>query len=91
MIGSWVALVLLLWELFLSSLVHLVYGLYIFSYAVAGDFSEALSSRFRKGNLVNFEAKTVGPMKSLALPSSSNLPPIVLVHGIFGFGKGVRT
>lgn len=95
MITSWLAVNFLLWELLLSSLVHLLYGFYIFSSAVAGDVAEALNLafrfRFRKFNLVKFEHKTVESIKSSSSRNLEQLPPIVLVHGIFGFGKGVCT
>ncbi|CAI9775367.1 unnamed protein product [Fraxinus pennsylvanica] len=73
MIRWWIS-ALQLTELFVSSLVHLVYGLYVFSTAVAADW-------FLKPNLV----KMVDSKRS---NSVDDLPPIVLVHGIFGFGKG---
>ncbi|XP_023544761.1 uncharacterized protein LOC111804255 [Cucurbita pepo subsp. pepo] len=82
--ASWVALIFLLCELFLSSVVHSIYGLYIFTSAVAGDVSEALNFSLRNFKLVNFEAKTMPPSSNF----EQHLPPIVLVHGIFGFGKG---
>lgn len=91
MFCSWLALIFLLWELFFSSIVHLLFGLYIFSSAVAGDVTAALNLNFWKFNLVNFEPN---PKTEVAIKSSSRnfeeLSPIVLVHGIFGFGKGVR-
>ncbi|CAL5396087.1 unnamed protein product [Camellia sinensis] len=71
-------------ELFVSSLVHLLYGLYIFSTAVAGDLSQALNESLFKSN-VNVGVKEEEPKGST---SAADLPPIVLVHGIFGFGKG---
>ncbi|KGN51773.1 uncharacterized protein LOC101219935 [Cucumis sativus] len=86
MIGSWAAVVFLFWELFLSSFVHLAYALYIFTSAVAGDVSDSLNLTFRKFKLVNFDSKTTLP--SSLRNSDQHLPPIVLVHGIFGFGKG---
>ena len=46
MIVRWWITTLQLTELFVSSLVHLVYGFYIFSSAVAGDLSQALSDCF---------------------------------------------
>lgn len=69
----------------MSTLVHLVYGFYIFSTAVAGDVSQALSDCFYKNNLeVNLKSED----SKDNVTSSKDLPPIVLVHGIFGFGKG---
>lgn len=72
-----------LWELFVSSLVHLLYGFYIFSSAVAGDLSQSLNDLF-KPNVNIGVGDAEGPV------GNKDLPPIVLVHGIFGFGKGVR-
>jgi hypothetical protein len=74
-------------ELFVSSLVHLLYGFYIFSSAVAGDLSMVLNEYFQKPNMNVVEDK-----QKLNLDKKhddNDLPPIVLVHGIFGFGKGV--
>jgi hypothetical protein len=74
-------------ELFVSSLVHLLYGFYIFSSAVAGDLSMVLNEYFQKPNMNVVEDK-----QKLTLDQKhddNDLPPIVLVHGIFGFGKGV--
>lgn len=79
----WISYLQLL-ELFVSSLVHLFYGFYIFSTAVAGDLSQALNEYFRKPNVEDVEVKH-GTSKA----NADDLPPIVLVHGIFGFGKGV--
>lgn len=86
MMIRWGVAALQLTELFVSSLVHMLYGFYIFSTAVAGDLSLALNEYFFKPNM-NVEVKENVPSG----PSSNaeNLPPIVLVHGIFGFGKGV--
>ncbi|XP_061372733.1 uncharacterized protein LOC133315176 [Gastrolobium bilobum] len=74
-------------ELFVSSLVHLLYGFYIFSSAVAGDLSQALNEYFHKPN-VNVEVKEKKMTKGESEANAQDLPPIVLVHGIFGFGKG---
>ena len=73
-------------ELIISSAVHLLYGFYIFSTAVAWDLSQALTgSRIAKwpsyGRKKEEEEKVV---------LDGSVPPIVLVHGIFGFGQGVR-
>ncbi|MBA0660224.1 hypothetical protein Goklo_012266 [Gossypium klotzschianum] len=70
-------------ELFISSVVHLLYGFYVYSTAVAADLSQALSECVFKSN-VSLEVKKQDPSKSTV----DDLPPIVLVHGIFGFGKG---
>lgn len=73
-------------ELFVSSVVHLLYGGYIFSSAVAGDLSLALNDLFFKSNI---EGTITDNNRVLANSDHNDLPPIVLVHGIFGFGKGV--
>lgn len=83
MIRWWIS-ALQLAELFVSSMVHLLYGFYIFSTAVAGDLSQALNEWFIKPN-ANIEVKREDPSGT----NVDALPPIVLVHGIFGFGKGV--
>ncbi|WRX14762.1 hypothetical protein QQP08_009109 [Theobroma cacao] len=82
MIRWWIS-ALQLAELFVSSMVHLLYGFYIFSTAVAGDLSQALNEWFIKPN-ANIEVKREDPSGT----NVDALPPIVLVHGIFGFGKG---
>ncbi|KAE8732083.1 Detected protein of confused Function [Hibiscus syriacus] len=51
--------------------------------AVAGDLPQVLSDRIFKAN-ASLEVKRQGPSKT----NVADLPPIVLVHGIFGFGKG---
>ncbi|KAL5545425.1 hypothetical protein UlMin_005112 [Ulmus minor] len=79
MIKLWVAY-LPLAELFVSSIVHLLYGFYIFSLAVAGDLSQALNDLCFKTN-VNTD------VSEGTVANVDNLPPIVLVRGIFGFGK----
>lgn len=61
-------------ELFVSTLVHLSYGFYIFSTGVASDWIYKTSFEDDKE----------------IIKSSKDLIPIVLVHGIFGFGKGVN-
>ncbi|CAA2933272.1 Alpha Beta hydrolase fold containing [Olea europaea subsp. europaea] len=71
-------------ELFVTSVVHLTYGFYIFSTALAGDLSQAVSDSFFKPNLEN----GLKGDDSKTRTSVDDLPPIVLVHGIFGFGKG---
>jgi hypothetical protein len=82
----WWVLSLQFAELFVSSLVHLLYGFYIFSSAVAGDLSQALNECLFKPNM-NVVVKEDVPKETST--NVDNLPPIVLVHGIFGFGKGV--
>ena len=81
MIKLWMVTCLQLAELFVSSVVHLIYGFYIFSTAVAGDVSQKLSDYLFKSN--------VGGETDQSQSNVEGLPPIVLVHGIFGFGKGV--
>lgn len=72
----------------MSSLVHLLFGFYIFSSAVAGDLSQTINDLFFKPNLASgLQSDEAEKQKSTT--SSDDLPPIVLVHGIFGFGKGV--
>ncbi|KAK8579510.1 hypothetical protein V6N12_069834 [Hibiscus sabdariffa] len=83
MIGWWWVSAFQLAELFVSSVVHLLYGLYVYSSAVAGDLPQALSDRIFKAN-ANLEVKEQDPSTT----NVDDLPPIVLVHGIFGFGKG---
>lgn len=73
-------------ELFVSSWVHMLYGFYIFSTALAGDLSQALNQWIYKP-YSNVREITIDDAK--ILDSAVDLPPIVLVHGIFGFGKGV--
>lgn len=73
----------------MSSLVHLLYGFYIFSSAVAGDLSIVVNEYFQKDKMKN----DVVVQENLKIDEKdskfdNDLPPIVLVHGIFGFGKG---
>jgi triacylglycerol esterase/lipase EstA (alpha/beta hydrolase family) len=71
-------------ELSVSSVVHMFYGLYIFSSAVAGDLTQSLSESIFKPKST-IEVKQIDQEKTTDV---NDLPPIVLVHGIFGFGKG---
>lgn len=74
-------------ELSVSSVIHMLYGLYLFSSAVAGDLTQTLSESI-------FKSKTTIEVKRIDQEKTTNvndLPPIVLVHGIFGFGKGVSS
>lgn len=66
-------------ELLLSAIVHLIYGLYIFSTAVASDISQTFLGSDDRLPIVPNSTENDGPLQ----------PPIVLLHGIFGFGKGV--
>lgn len=70
----------------MSTMVHVIYGFYIFSTALAGDLSQALNEFFCKPS-VDPEVKEEMPQGEAN--NVHHLPPIVLVHGIFGFGKGV--
>eukprot|EP00268_Persea_americana_P044596 TRINITY_DN4508_c0_g1_i8.p1 TRINITY_DN4508_c0_g1~~TRINITY_DN4508_c0_g1_i8.p1 ORF type:complete len:459 (-),score=71.64 TRINITY_DN4508_c0_g1_i8:196-1572(-) len=81
MIKLWVG-AFALSELYVSSLVHMLYGFYIFSSAVASDILQSLNASFRPGTQALVKEKKCKNMKV------DDLPPIVLVHGIFGFGKG---
>jgi len=88
----WWTSALQLTELFVSTVVHLLYGLYIFSTALAGDLSPVMNEWFFKANVngVVKEEETKEILTTTATETSvDDLPPIVLVHGIFGFGKGV--
>lgn len=85
MIRLWIA-ALQFSELIVSSIVHMLYGFYIFSTAVAGDLSQALNELLSKPNM-NIEVKEEVVPRDTS--TNESLPPIVLVHGIFGFGKGV--
>ncbi|CAH8253320.1 unnamed protein product [Arabidopsis lyrata] len=71
-------------ELSVSSVVHMFYGLYIFSSAVAGDLTQSLSESIFKPK-ATIEVRQIDQEKTKDV---NDLPPIVLVHGIFGFGKG---
>ncbi|RRT39210.1 hypothetical protein B296_00054384 [Ensete ventricosum] len=80
-------------ELLVSAAVHLLFGFYIFSTAVASDLSQALTDCFRPSvlNLATGDRDERGKRQAAALdgsPPPLPQPPIVLVHGIFGFGKG---
>ncbi|KAK4780783.1 hypothetical protein SAY87_016889 [Trapa incisa] len=85
MIRFWV-LGLQLMELLVSSVVHLLYGFYIFSSAVAGDLSMALSGGLFFRQSVDIQIKVEEEPVKCSI--TSGVPPIVLVHGIFGFGRG---
>ena len=83
-------------ELCVSAAVHVLYGFYIFSTAVASDLSQSLTDGFKPMSPNVGSKEEVGKGKDLILegsslspPPSPPPPPIVLVHGIFGFGKGV--
>ncbi|XP_074274410.1 uncharacterized protein LOC141598609 [Silene latifolia] len=80
MIRIWLSLLQLI-ELLISSWVHLLYGLYIFSSAITNDLSQHF-----KHKKVKVEVNDVSQSQNNSL--FDDLPPIVLVHGIFGFGQG---
>ncbi|XWS63700.1 hypothetical protein CRYUN_Cryun06bG0124100 [Craigia yunnanensis] len=82
MIRWWIS-ALHLAELFVSSVVHVLYGFYMFSTVVAGDLSQAWNERFFKPN-ASIEVKREDPSGT----DVDGLPPILLVNCIFGFGKG---
>ncbi|KAF3774353.1 Lipase [Nymphaea thermarum] len=99
-------------ELLLSSAVHMMYGMYIFSAAVASDIDRLMtpssgrvvgtSNRLRwispnpppsdRAKEENADHRSKFPRGPNDVDTNrkpkENLPPIVLVHGIFGFGKG---
>ncbi|KAF8655138.1 hypothetical protein HU200_061275 [Digitaria exilis] len=80
-------------ELLVSTVVHLGYAFYIFGTAVAADVASSLvdgltaavglgsGGGVAKGAAVESEAEAAAAL-------DGTVPPIVLVHGIFGFGKG---
>ena len=91
--------ILSLLELGVSATVHLLFGLYVFSTAVAADISQAAAAsgclllrRPAAPGLVNVAAAGEEEERRGAAPVvlDGSPPPIVLVHGSFGFGKGVR-
>ncbi|KAJ0247627.1 Alpha/beta-Hydrolases superfamily protein [Hirschfeldia incana] len=72
-------------ELLISSVVHILFGLYLFSSAIAGDLTQTLVES------VFIPKPTVEVSKqgnTTTTTQVNDLTPIVLVHGIFGFGKG---
>ncbi|XP_074574157.1 uncharacterized protein LOC141830645 isoform X1 [Curcuma longa] len=76
-------------ELFISTAVHMLFGFYIFSTAVASDVCQVLTDCLRP-NIFNLGAREEGgnDSKEKMVVLEGSPPPIVLVHGIFGFGKG---
>ncbi|CAL4900729.1 unnamed protein product [Urochloa decumbens] len=96
--------ILSLMELGVSAAVHLVFGFYVFSTAVAADISQAAAASgclllrrpppapATEGALVDVAAAGERDERRGDAPVvlDGSPPPIVLVHGIFGFGKGVR-
>ena len=91
-------------ELGVSATVHLLFGLYVFSTAVAADISQAAAAASGFPLLLRRPAAPAGLVDVAAAGEEDERtgdnapvvldgspPPIVLVHGIFGFGKGVST
>ena len=76
-------------ELIVSSVVHLLYGFYIFSTAVAWDLSQALTGPKRAAKISKSPSDKRGEEEEEEVVLDGSVPPIVLVHGIFGFGQGV--
>ncbi|KAK6911482.1 hypothetical protein RJ641_023575 [Dillenia turbinata] len=74
-----------LMELVVSCVVHLLYTFYIYSTAVAYDLSQFLYEflTFRSNSNVGIKE-----LETQKIETPNHLPAIVLVHGIFGFGKG---
>ncbi|KAG2257369.1 hypothetical protein Bca52824_076663 [Brassica carinata] len=83
MIPLLITLALQLAELLVSSVVHILFGLYLFSSAIAGDLTHTLVESV-------FKPKPTIEVKqgNTTTAQVNDLTPIVLVHGIFGFGKG---
>ncbi|KAG1371000.1 lipase-like [Cocos nucifera] len=79
--------ILSLAELFVSATVHLLFGFYVFSSAVASDLSQAVTDCF-KPNTFDLVAEEEEAREGKVVVLKGSPPPIVLVHGIFGFGKG---
>jgi hypothetical protein len=92
-----------LMELGVSAAVHLLFGFYIFSTAVATDLSQAAAASgslllrrpappLAEDGLVDVVVAGRDDERRGAAPVvlDGSPPPIILVHGIFGFGKGVR-
>jgi hypothetical protein len=80
-VRAWLLGALDLAELLVSAAVHLSYGFYIFAAAVGRDL---LSRALVEGR--DSAPKDAGDEDAVL---DGVVPPIVLVHGIFGFGKGV--
>ncbi|XP_024533504.1 uncharacterized protein LOC9636773 isoform X2 [Selaginella moellendorffii] len=84
---------LLFAELFVSSAVHLAYGLVIFGSAVLADLlsGRSIDSAFTVASeAVNPSVATSidGGIATTDTRDGSDVTPVVLLHGIFGFGKG---
>ncbi|CAN6203656.1 unnamed protein product [Urochloa humidicola] len=98
---NWVRAALGAAELLVSAVVHVGYALYIFGTAVAADVSASLLNRLKpasgargggggvaKDDDAAAAAVDDGEDEASAAVLDGSAPPIVLVHGIFGFGKG---
>jgi hypothetical protein len=73
-------------ELLVSAAVHLSYGFYIFAAAVGRDLLSRALVEGRNSDATG--SNDAGDDEDAVL--DGEVPPIVLVHGVFGFGKGVR-
>lgn len=88
---SWARAALGVAELLVSAAIHLGYAFYIFGTAVAADVSASLVKGLMAGGGVAKDVVVDGEDEAAAVLDDGAVPPIVLVHGIFGFGKGVRS
>ena len=90
--NKWVRAALGAAELLVSAAVHLGYAFYIFGAAVAADVAASIVKGIMAGVAAGGVAKdvAVGSEDEAAALLDGAMPPIVLVHGIFGFGKGVH-
>lgn len=77
-------------ELLVSAVVHLGYAFYIFGTAVVADVSASLVNKALMPGGGVAKGVAVEGEDEAAVVLDGSVPPIVLVHGIFGFGKGVR-
>ncbi|CAL5079853.1 unnamed protein product [Urochloa decumbens] len=76
-------------ELLFSAVVHVGYAFYIFGTAVAADvFASLVKSVMARAGGVAKDAAVDGEDEASTAVLDGSVPPIVLVHGIFGFGKG---
>ncbi|ERN18470.1 hypothetical protein AMTR_s00197p00022270 [Amborella trichopoda] len=83
-------------ELAVTSVVHMTYAMYVFSTALARDLSQSLNHKTRPLSLMitgswGSSAENLGNNNNaVVLPADTGgeLSPIVLIHGIFGFGQG---
>ncbi|KAG6547786.1 hypothetical protein Mapa_010600 [Marchantia paleacea] len=105
----WMYSVITMVELFVSTLVHMTYGLWIAASAVVLDLAGFISEEHRKSSskVMPFLSSALSPMSgslvdlaegdperhmlhtaATAFMDSDVKTPIVMLHGIFGFGKG---